>query len=775
MNDFDHTKIDADDPRLTAYALEELEGEDYQRVKAAVDADPALAAAVEEIRAAAGQIADALAAEPLPKAGKPVHIEAYHTVRPARVFRFPYWAVAGLAAAACFALVISLRELTVGPREPEPLFKKSAGKYEVSAKPAPVAPAVRQPPNHIDIQFPKAQDEGNAVADATENQVGVVIPNPPPETEAPKLAGAPVPAGHTEVRTTAGTGSRPPLSAAAPPAAAAAGLMPRSAPEDSGDEVVQLSPFLADADRAQDYKASSTVGGARLGVAAMPNATYGRGDKFPGPGLAQRNVLSRTRAFNTEAYDSIAENDFLVAAENPLSTFAIDVDTASYANVRRFLKSDHRPPRDAVRIEEMLNYFAYGYAAPAAGDPAPFAVSLEVAAAPWEPEHRLVRIGLKGREVSVGERPAANLVFLLDVSGSMDEPGKLPLVQESMKLLLASLKSEDHVAIVTYAGTSGLALPSTPVRRHREIVEAIDALSAGGSTNRAVGIQLAYDIAKANFVPGGINRVILATDGDFNIGMTNRGDLVRLIKEEASRGVFLTVLGFGMGNYKDSTLEELADKGNGAYAYVDTEREARKVMIEQANGTLVTIAKDVKVQVEFNPALVQAYRLIGYENRLLKKEDFNNDKVDAGDIGAGHTVTALYEVVPAGVAWTPEAGVDALKYQKPQGGGGKAEASAELLTVKLRYKAPDSDASRRLEFPLTDRGQAFAAASGDFKFAAAVAGFGMILRDSPHRGKATLGQVLQWAEQGLESDRGGYRLEFITLVKMAEGILPRRG
>jgi Ca-activated chloride channel family protein len=396
-----------------------------------------------------------------------------------------------------------------------------------------------------------------------------------------------------------------------------------------------------------------------------------------------------------------------------------------------------------------------------------------------------VRIGLKGRELSTADRPAANLVFLIDVSGSMDEPNKLPLVQESLRMLVEKLKPEDHVAIVVYAGSSGLALPSTPVSHRQAILDAIDRLRAGGTTNGAMGIQLAYDVAKANFIAGGVNRVILSTDGDFNMGVTDRGDLVRLIQEKAKSDVFLTALGFGMGNYKDATLEQLADKGNGAYAYIDSPREARKVLAEQVNGTLAVIAKDVKVQVEFNPAKVQAYRLIGYENRLLKKEDFNNDKIDAGDIGAGHTVTALYEVVPTGVEWKPESSVDPLKYQSS---GFKVQSSesgkhnpepgtpnAELLTVKLRYKAPDGDTSKLLEFPLTDQNAAFADASPDFKFAAAVAGFGMVLRDSPHKGAATLAEVLHWAESGTVSDAGGYRGEFISLVKQAETILPSQG
>ncbi|MBP9914294.1 MAG: VWA domain-containing protein, partial [Opitutaceae bacterium] len=483
----------------------------------------------------------------------------------------------------------------------------------------------------------------------------------------------------------------------------------------------------------------------------------------------------------TEAYAYQQENGFLDVAQNPLSTFSIDVDTASYANVRRFLNQGVRPPADAVRIEELVNYFPYHYAAPAAvnrddGTVVPFAASMEVAEAPWAPGHRLVRIGLKGREVSLAQRPAANLVFLLDVSGSMNQPNKLPLVKESLRLLTGKLRADDRVAIVTYAGNSGLALPSTPVRRAAEILAALDALQPGGSTNGAMGIQLAYDIAKANFVSGGINRVILCTDGDFNVGVTNEGDLTRLIEEKAQSQVFLTVLGFGMGNYKDATLEQLADKGNGNYGYIDSRREAEKLLVEQVNGTLVTIAKDVKIQVEFNPAQVAAYRLIGYENRMLQKEDFNNDKIDAGEIGAGHTVTALYEVVPAGVKMpVGSPAVDALKYQSPVQAAGRNWKEngdgGELLTLKVRYKEPTGDVSSKLEFPLVDQGASFENASADFKLAAAVAGFGMILRDSSHKGAVTFAEVSAWVRASLTDDAGGYRSEFLGLVGRAEQLV----
>jgi Ca-activated chloride channel family protein len=491
------------------------------------------------------------------------------------------------------------------------------------------------------------------------------------------------------------------------------------------------------------------------------------------PGLPQQGQG------NTEAYDRITDNEFLAVRENPLSTFSIDVDTASYANVRRFLDSGSLPPKDAVRIEELINYFDYDYPQPKGDDP--FSVNVEVAPAPWNPKHLLAKIGLKGREIAPEKRPAMNLVFLLDVSGSMDEPNKLPLVRQSMKLLVERLNPQDRVAIVVYAGASGMALPSTPASHKKEIEAAIDSLSPGGSTNGAAGIQLAYDIAKANFIKDGANRVILCTDGDFNVGVTNQGDLLRLIEEKAKSNVFLTVLGFGMGNYKDSTLEKLADKGNGNYGYVDTEREAKKLLVDQLGGTLVTIAKDVKIQVEFNPAQVGAYRLIGYENRMLKAEDFNNDKKDAGEIGAGHTVTALYEITPVGDNGGAS-GVDPLKYQKRDMPENRAVAVAEpvsdeLMTVKLRYKQPDGDTSKLITRPvpntwLRDRGMyvfnAPAKLTTDFQFAAAVAEFGMLLRESPYKGDATWKSASDLAENGLGKDAQGYRHEFLKLIQQAK-------
>ena len=485
-----------------------------------------------------------------------------------------------------------------------------------------------------------------------------------------------------------------------------------------------------------------------------------------------RDIRERTGEFNTATYDHIGENPFLDARSNPLSTFSIDVDTASYSNVRRFINEGSLPPQDAVRVEEMINYFAYDYAQPSDGRP--FAVHLDVAGCPWETSHRLVRIGLKGKEIATDKRGPSNLVFLLDVSGSMMPPERLPLVKQSMRLLVEKLTENDRVAIVIYAGGSGLVLPSTTGDHKEQILEALENLQAGGSTNGAEGIQLAYKIAADNFIKGGVNRVILATDGDFNVGVTSQGDLIRLIEEKAKSGVFLSVLGVGTDNLKDSTMQKLADKGNGNYAYLDSLDEARKVLVQQMNGTLVTIAKDVKIQVEFNPARVASYRLIGYEKRMLRKEDFNNDKVDAGEIGAGHTVTALYEVVPVGVASNPATSVppvDPLRYSANESSRPITSASSnETLTVKLRYKKPDETKSELIERAMTDTNENFESAPADLKFAAAVAEFGMILRDSEYKGNGTLDAVLEWAQQAKGKDFNGYRAGFVELVRKAQGL-----
>ena len=493
----------------------------------------------------------------------------------------------------------------------------------------------------------------------------------------------------------------------------------------------------------------------------------------PGDTDAENEVPAQQFAPGTEQYDRIVDNRFCAVEKQPLSTFSIDVDTASYANMRRFLNEGRLPPADAVRIEELVNYFRYDYAPPR--DSTPFAVHIETAACPWREEHRLVRIGLKGREIDRKNRGPSNLVFLLDVSGSMGMPDKLPLVKQAMRLLVEQLGEDDRVAIVTYASGTDVRLPSARGQQRARILATIDALEAGGCTYGSAGLDLAYQQAAEHFIQNGVNRVILCTDGDLNVGITNDDDLSRLIQKKAKSGVFLTVLGFGTGNLKDSKMEKLADKGNGVYAYIDGLREARRVLVEQLSGSLVTIAKDVKIQVEFNPAEVAEYRLLGYENRVMANRDFSNDKKDAGDIGAGHTVTALYEITPAQNGRNVDEDGQTLKYHHPKKATVAAtESNGELLTVRLRYREPTGSKSRLLEFPARDSDASFAQASADFRFAASVAAFGLVLRHSPHRGNATLPAVEKQAATALGSDPNGYRAEFIDLVRKARSLAPQQ-
>ena len=463
---------------------------------------------------------------------------------------------------------------------------------------------------------------------------------------------------------------------------------------------------------------------------------------------------------NTEDYAEISENGFKDPFKDPLSTFSIDVDAASYSNVRRFLNLGQMPPKDAVRIEEMVNYFDYDYKQPTGNDP--FSINTELAASPWNKDHKLVHIGLQGKDISMDNLPPSNLVFLLDVSGSMNAPNKLPLLKSAFKMLIDKLRPEDKVAMVVYAGAAGEVLPSTSAKEKEKILDALDNLSAGGSTAGGAGINLAYKIAKQNFIKEGNNRVILATDGDFNVGASSNQAMEDLIEEKRGDGIFLTVLGFGMGNYKDSKMEILADKGNGNYAYIDNILEARKVLVNEFGGTLFTIAKDVKIQVEFNPAKVQAYRLVGYENRLLAPEDFNNDKKDAGELGAGHTVTALYEIIPVGVK--SQFIVDELKYQKTKITD-DAKSTSELMTVKLRYKKPDGDKSQLIVKTINDTNQSIDKTSDNFRWSAAVAAFGMQLRESDFRGDLNYDDIYSLAKSARGKDEEGYRAEFIRMVE----------
>ena len=469
---------------------------------------------------------------------------------------------------------------------------------------------------------------------------------------------------------------------------------------------------------------------------------------------------------NTEEYDRIQENGFKSVADTPLSTFSIDVDPASYSNMRRFINRGELPPADAIRTEELVNYFSYDYPKPTGNDPVK--ITVEAGTCTWNTAHRLVRIGLKAKEIPTEQLPTSNLVFLIDISGSMWGANRLDLVKSSLKLLVNNLRNKDKVAIVTYAGSAGVKLEATSGGDKQKIREAIDELTAGGSTAGGAGIHLAYQIAKKNFISDGNNRIILCSDGDFNVGVSSAEGLEQLIEKERKSGVHLTVLGYGMGNYKDKKIQVLAEKGNGNHAYIDNLQEANRVLVGEFGATLHTVAKDVKLQVEFNPFQVQAYRLIGYESRLLKDEDFNNDAKDAGDMGAGHTVTAFYEVIPAGVKNEYVGKVDDLKYQKKEKMTLKPTGSDELLTVKLRYKAPDKDVSRKMELPFVDnKGDSV---SSDFRFASAVAMFGQLLRDSDFKGTADYDKVIKLAKQGVNNDERGYRREFIRLVEAAKGL-----
>ncbi len=822
MNDF---QILPNDPKLTAYALGELEPHERAEVEAVLRANPALQHEVEEIRAAVQHLEVAFAAEaadvpvdvtqreepeavPAGEAGRDV--DTYRKPGGAgKILRFPqvYYIVGGLAAA-CFAVMVALHR----------------DEFEIREQ------------ARVEALRVAMQKRGEAAL--AQSGTTVMTIELPAESVFAAAADASVAAGSGPASPSALQATTPTLGAVAPEglsllaqakAETAALVREKSGPEASARQAVaeRESSQVARTSLVDD-QARAAASPDRAGLvssngaitlansAALPPTVFGGSRKLGsvvagagnGPESSSLSRLPSTRALdarfapaggldlypgprrslpepivplvagvphNAESYSFIRDNAFLGVAQNPLSTFSVDVDTASYTNVRRLLATRSLPPPHAVRIEELLNYFSYRYPAPING--APFAVSMEVADAPWATAHRLVRIGLKGREVTAAARSAANLVFLIDVSGSMNQPNKLPLVKESLRLLLGKLRPDDRVAIVTYAGSSGLALPSTPVARSREILAAVDTLQSGGSTNGAMGIHLAYDIAKANFLADGVNRVILCTDGDFNVGVTGPGDLVRLIEEKAKSKVFLTVLGFGMGNLKDGTLEQLANKGNGHYGYIDNRREAQRMLVDDLTSTLVTIAKDVKIQVEFNPAKVASYRLIGYENRVLAKEDFNNDQVDAGEIGAGHTVTALYEIVPVTTVADSRvvaAAVDELRYQtRPVAPVVPAALANELLIVKVRYKEPDGDVSQKLDFPLTDAGTSFEKASGDFRFAAAVAQFGMILRKSEHRGTATLGHVMAWAADtaNITDDPRGERTEFLELARQALELL----
>ena len=535
----------------------------------------------------------------------------------------------------------------------------------------------------------------------------------------------------------------------------------------TGQATIKRKAYTASANNysnAQIYGSRAAAPGATQWMSPPPSGYY---DRKQYSGIVDS---ARTAVWEGEDYEGIVENPFQRPLDAPLSTFSIDVDAASYSNVRRMLNMGQLPPADAVRIEEMINYFQYDYSQPM--NDHPFAIHTELGEAPWNPQHKLVLIGLQGKKIPTENLPPSNLVFLIDVSGSMMDANKLPLVQASMKLLTDQLRARDRVSIVVYAGAAGVVLEPTSGDNKQKIKEAIGRLEAGGSTAGGEGIRLAYSLARQHFMKEGNNRVILCTDGDFNVGESSDQAMEKLIEAERKSGVFLTVLGYGMGNYKDSKMQKLADKGNGNHAYIDGLSEARKVLVNEFGGTLFTIAKDVKLQVEFNPARVQGYRLIGYENRMLAAEDFNDDQKDAGELGSGHTVTALYEIVPTGVKSDVFGSVDPLKYQPP-----KQPASTSLsndwLTVKFRYKKPDGDKSTLLQEVVTQESSLLSLTSENFRFAAAVAEWGLLLRDSRYKGQSNFAQVIQLAKGARGHDEQGYRSEFVRLVENASSLVKR--
>ncbi|MFO1010464.1 MAG: von Willebrand factor type A domain-containing protein [Planctomycetota bacterium] len=710
MNETKTMEFDADDPRLTAYALGELEGEERVELERLLERDARARAFVDELRATAGELEQGLAREPKLELSDAQRAAIAERAAPKRM-RAPRWvwlsAAAGVLALSGLAYVATLRMQ-------QGVEVASGGFDSWNRRANPGTPS-----------DPASSRPASGGADALKG-LGYV------GSETTTVA---VPSG------TANSLSVPRDTLSAQPEA----------------ELGEVLVTHSGSGLAAGAKAKSR----RRGDVELLRQVAGRAQDFETAAADDRPAQDRDG--NTEAYAPIVENPFKLAAQEPLSTFSADVDTASYANVRRYLNSGTLPPPDAVRVEELLNYFRYEYPKP--DGEAPFSVTTRVASCPWAPTHQLVQIGLRGEEIDVAKRQPSNLVFLIDVSGSMDQPDKLPLLVRSMKLLVEQLDGRDRIAMVVYAGASGVVLPSTTCDYKSVIVNALDALQAGGSTNGAAGIELAYQIAQANFTQEGQNRVILCTDGDFNVGVTDDGSLVRMIEEKRKSGVFLSVLGFGTGNTKDAKMELLADKGNGNYAYIDTLNEARKVLVSEMGGTLVTIAKDVKLQLEFNPAEVQAWRLIGYENRVLAHQDFNDDTKDAGEIGAGHTVTALYEIVPVGVPFQVP-GVDPLKYQATTSPTAAAR-SGELLNVKLRYKAPNGDTSRLLETPVHTTNASWQEAHPDFKWASAVAGFGLVLRKSANVGAFGLKDALNLAVQGVGEDVGGYRKEFVELVQKA--------
>lgn len=781
-----------EDPRLSAYLLGEMDDAERTAFEAELQSHPEAATHLEGLRETSSLLSQALEQEPAPalSAGQRSEILAAAAVanpspskEKAAMRKSHHWKIWGVVGTlAALGIVVAVLQRNTFREQTERVLTANQSSEEAEK-------------NLLDSQYERHAAEAETLAELEEMQMDETIdvrnhteaiasreathPMRPisggelPGLDLPRLADFP------KNGALAGLGQpgAPDPSSSIRGARPAGNIAPPMNPSES-----EPHPFANDGKQVVATTAPQTKPGeplpkqspeeyARLAANSIPKAPLGwrKSDLKWDDGDWNLEFEGEAGQAGNESYEPIFENDFIPPrGEKALSTFSIDVDTASYSNMRRFIQNGQRPPVDAVRIEELVNYFHYDYAPPINGDP--FSVHTEVAICPWKPEHHLVRFGLKGREIARDQRPLSNLVFLVDVSGSMSRPNKLPLVQKALTMLANEMNENDRISIVTYAGSAGVKLPSTSGEHKSQIITAIQNLRAGGSTNGEAGIHLAYNQAIQNFIQDGANRVILCTDGDFNVGVSGDNELVTIIQDKAKKSsVFLSVFGFGMGNYKDSKLEKLADKGNGHYAYIDNEREARKVFVEELTGTLYTIAKDVKIQVEFNPAHVGAYRLIGYENRILAAQDFNDDTKDAGEIGAGHTVTALYEIIPADKMPAIAQDIDRLKYQPaPEVKGNDAKPSPELLTLKLRYKQPDEDVSVKREYPVKNPGKDRKEPSVQTEWQAAVAAFGMVLRGSKHKGEADLRLVRELAMGSRGPDPSGRRREFIDLILTAE-------
>lgn len=715
--------INYDDPKWTAYVLGELGASERAILESELESSEEAREYVRELRHAASMMKEGLAAHPDPALTQEQRASVQQAALPRPVRR---WFVPSLAWTAGLGTGLAAAVLLIATFTVPTLLRSRQAAQEVRLTP-PDGPVINS----------------------------ITAPVPPAIRDIPQSAPSSPAAEHQPVARQKDV---------AAPAARSDEQLQSVAPP-----VAQMAPV--EAKKESTLALNAEAGGTRSGVlAGVYGGVLKASEAAPAPPQPPfpSTPLPVAAALDRVNRAGVGENPFISASQQPLSTFSVDVDTASYANVRRFLNQNQWPPQDSVRIEEMINYFTYEYPQAAAGQAV--AGSLEVATAPWNPQHRLVRVGVKAKDVRLGQK-SSNLVFLIDVSGSMGTPERLPLLKSGLHLLVDKLTESDRVSIVTYAGASGIALAPISGDRKDVILRVIDSLHAEGNTNGGAGIQTAYELAVSNFIPASVNRVILATDGDFNVGITDPNQLTQMIEDKARSGVFLTVLGFG-NNFKDSLLARLAEKGHGNYAFIDTVNEARKVLVEQIDATLVAVAKDVKVQVEFNPAKVNAYRLLGYESRIMTAQDFNNDRKDANDMGSGQTVTALFEVVPRGVdvEINGGSGVEPLRYQQPSTLVEQPRAvrtSNELLALKIRYKDPEASESELLEMPLVDRGSAFSNASADFRFVSAVAGFGMVLRDSAYKGSATLDWALTTAQNSRGLDKNGYREEFVRLVQRA--------